>query len=163
MQKIITKRPNGTIRVKFINTLPEKTDQTQKKMCDVNEITSKYIKANGKHRFESWMRSNPNAGTYTDIVQANSLMEAFEIVKTATDMFNALPSAAREKFKNDPLVLEQWLADPKNNDEAVALGLRNAPPSKSEEGLSPERTPSSVRGKSKKSAAGTPPAAETEE
>lgn len=152
MEKIITKRKNGSVRIQYRNIQPSKTDNSQAKACDVNEITNRYIKANGKRRFENYMHQQ-HSGTYSDIIQATSLMEAFEIVQTAQEMFDHLPATARDKFKNDPLHLEQWLQDPANAEEAISMGLMKAP----------EPTPEPSKGKSKKSAAGTPPAAEPNE
>lgn len=41
--------------------------------------------------------------------------------------FEALPSDVRTKFKNDPANVIEFMADPKNDEEAVKLGLKPKP------------------------------------
>ena len=52
---------------------------------------------------------------------------ALDRVKAAQEHFDALPSAVRDKFRNDPYALIDYLSNPQNHDEAVKLGLIKAP------------------------------------
>ena len=51
-------------------------------------------------------------------------------VLSAEAAFGRLPAATRSRMDNDPAKLLAFLADPKNKDEAVKLGLVH-PPAKS--------------------------------
>lgn len=52
---------------------------------------------------------------------------ALDRVKAAQEHFDALPSAVRDRFRNDPYALLDYLSNPQNHDEAVKLGLISKP------------------------------------
>lgn len=60
---------------------------------------------------------------FGDATKATSFMEATLLVQEASNAFVSLPSAVRERFKNDPGKLLEFLGDEKNYDEALSLGL----------------------------------------
>jgi len=69
----------------------------------------------------SVMRSSPPMyGDFTDLPDFRS---ALLMVNKANAMFMALDARVRERFANDPARLLDFLADDKNRDEAVKLGL----------------------------------------
>ncbi|AZL82882.1 internal scaffolding protein [Apis mellifera associated microvirus 26] len=123
-KKIITKRPNGSVRVVTSNTEPSKTDPSWAKDTDVNLIIQKWSKTG----------TNPHPsrtqGVYADISEITDLMGAQEVVQKAADMFGALPALVRDRFRNDPVEMVTFLNDPRNHEEAVKLGIleKKSPP-----------------------------------
>lgn len=63
---------------------------------------------------------------FGDASKASDLFSATLLVQEASTAFQSLPSAVRERFKNDPVKLLDFLGDEKNLDEAVKLGLCEA-------------------------------------
>ena len=53
--------------------------------------------------------------------------QAQETVIRAAEAFASLPSRVRKRFNNDPAELLEFLADEKNREEAVYLGLIEKP------------------------------------
>lgn len=100
-----------------INSLPSRTNQSFKDDCDVNLILSRYMKT-GLSPFE-----NAGKGSYADVSEVPDLLEAHLQIQNAKKAFDQLPSLIRKKLQNNPLMLEQYLADPANHEEAIELGL----------------------------------------
>lgn len=117
----VTTRPDGSIDVSESDFGPSMADQSFAEESDVNYIMRRMLNTG-----QAPVSRGP--GVFADITEISDLMGAFEIVRTAEKMFQDLPSAVRNKFSNNPLVLEEWLANPANRDEAVELGLMKAPP-----------------------------------
>lgn len=116
--KIIIRRPNGTLRViTHLQKEDEKTNQSFKTECDINQIIKKY-KTTGQIT-----HLNSKTGRYMDVTNAPDLKEALQTAIHAADAFNSLPATLRKRFSNDPQEFLQFLDDPKNADEAVQLGL----------------------------------------
>lgn len=67
----------------------------------------------------------PEYRDYDDVMDYHSAMNA---VRAAEENFMQLPAEMRYRFHNDPQNLLKFLADEGNRDEAVRLGLVNAPP-----------------------------------
>jgi len=67
---------------------------------------------------------NPEYGDFTGISDYHTALNA---VVAAQDSFNSLPASVRSRFENDPGRLIDFLSDPSNSDEAVALGLVSKP------------------------------------
>jgi len=63
---------------------------------------------------------SPRYGDFSGITDYHSALNA---VIAAEDGFMALPADLRAKFNNDPELLINFLDDPKNKDQAIALGL----------------------------------------
>lgn len=106
------------------NTMPSKTQAHHAEACDLNRIMRDY----GVTR-QLPIAAYP-AGLYGDDDMEMSLSDAYQNVRIADEYFSALPSQLRSKFNHSPMALWQWVNDPANADEAVALGLlkRDAPP-----------------------------------
>lgn len=116
--KIIEKRANGTTRVYTKNDEPSLTDQSWAKDCDVNNIIAKYIKTGqishlAKHQ-----------GQYADVSAIPDLQSALDQVTKAQQAFDDLPSNLRKRFGNSPVEMVNFLSDPKNDQEAISLGLK---------------------------------------
>lgn len=110
-------RKNGTKRVTTFNHEPSMTDQQFAEDCDVNNIIDRFMKTGQINHLSS------QQGVYADVSEIPDLQGATIIVQEANNLFNELPSDIREKFKNNPIEMMEWLSEPKNTEEAVKLGL----------------------------------------
>lgn len=116
--KNISYRSNGSRIVSTINNLPSRTDQQFKADCDVNHIVTKFKKT-GQISHLAKMQ-----GQYLDVSEIKDLDVALQQVKTAQSAFDSLPAEIRQRFRNDPREYVKFLADPKNDEEAITLGLK---------------------------------------
>lgn len=117
-----TKRKNGSIKITTVNTMPSMTDASFADDADVNKVVARFMQKGDQSVF---YRQN---GVYMDLTyQPKDLAEATEQLRLADEAFLALPSATRERFKNDPLQMIEFLNDSKNRDEAIKLGMIDAP------------------------------------
>lgn len=97
------------------------TKQSFKESSDINNIMSKYLRTGV---IDS---TNRAVATYGDI-PAIDFRQAMEVVVLAEAAFAELPSGARARFDNDPAKFLEFAENPDNLDEAVRLGLTDAPP-----------------------------------
>lgn len=119
-------------RVQFDCTESE-TNQSMTKQSfleesDVNNIVKKYA-SNPDQLYLDQLRAE---GLYGDFSSAPSYQDALNLVIKAEEQFSALPASIRDRFKNDPTKLLEFVSDEKNYDEAQKLGLlkeKVAPPS----------------------------------
>jgi len=115
-------RPDGSLRIQTYFEKPTKMQQNQVPSSDINSIMAKYHKAGGT------LRSLPDpVGLYADLTSVSDLQHSMNTVLDAQRAFDALPSALRARFQNDPIQLVSFLEDPKNKPEAITLGLINKP------------------------------------
>jgi len=117
-KKIISVRPNGTKRVQTVNDLPSRTQKQYKDQVNINKIMQKY-KATGTI---THIR-NAAQGVYMDLTQIGDYAESLMQIQRANEAFEQIPAELRIKFQNDPSKLISYLADSKNHEEAVKLGL----------------------------------------
>lgn len=82
----------------------------------------------------------PSYGDFSQVVDFRTAQEA---LRRAKDSFMMLPAALRERFRNDPQELLEFVSDEKNRDEAVRLGLVPAPVVKVEPSSAPATPPAS--------------------
>jgi len=71
---------------------------------------------------------NTFRGSYGDFTSVQDYQLSLNQVMAAQESFEALPSHIRARFQNNPGALLAFLEDPTNQEEAVKLGLVNAPP-----------------------------------
>ena len=64
---------------------------------------------------------------FGDFSNVPDYAQAFDIVQRSKELFSQLPSAVRDRFANSPENLLAFLQDDKNRDEAISLGLIDAP------------------------------------
>lgn len=108
---------------------PGQTVQSAKDECDINSIMARYAKTGFLvDPLKQPTRGNPTFGDFTAVPD---FYQAQQMLADATEAFESLPSAVRKRFSNDPGELIAFLADEKNQAEAVKLGL--AVPSKPKE------------------------------
>lgn len=106
-----------------IHMVPGETSPTQqsaKDECDINLIV-----ASAKRGADISALANPRTPMYGDFTNLPSYRESLEMVTKAREMFMTLDAFVRERFANDPARLLDFLADDKNRDEAIKLGLVN--------------------------------------
>jgi phage internal scaffolding protein len=70
---------------------------------------------------------------FADVSNAIPYREALDIVLSAEEQFNQIPASIREKFRNNPQEMINFLQNPSNDEEAIKLGLKQ--PRKPVEGL----------------------------
>lgn len=104
-------------------TFPEKTmtKQAFKDECDINNIMSKYQKTGLIEHVQNVQ------GSYGDFTSVQDYQLSLNQVIAAQEAFDQLPAKIRERFANDPSHLMSFLGDEKNRDEAIRLGLLEAP------------------------------------
>lgn len=114
---------------------PGVTKQSFKEDCDINVIMERYV--------PSEVGSVPPM--FGDFTEAPDFMAAQAILLDAQEKFGALPSKVRERFANDPARFLEFVNDPANSDEAIALGLATKRPEvKKEEPPAPPPVPPKV-------------------
>lgn len=114
-------RKNGSLRVFTLNNEISKTDQTAKKECDVNHIVKKFNTTG----MVTHLREG--RGSYLDLSEVGDLSNSLNVVASAQQKFDQLPSELRKRFGNSPVQLVEFLSNPENDAEAVKLGLKVIP------------------------------------
>lgn len=107
------------LKVRTLNEKPSKTQQQFKEEVDINKMVEKARRGIAP-------TSSGRKGVYSgDEIIGDGLdyQAAMNRVLEARDKFMELPAKVRLKFQNDPAQLEAFLADVKNRDEAIELGL----------------------------------------
>lgn len=117
----MTKRKRSVPRFLTVVEGKSMTKQAFKGECDINKIVAKAT-------MTGFVESvNPNSSMYADVSEIPDYQQALNVVNYASKHFQALPAEVRKKFENDPRQLLDYMADPKNRDEAVKLGLLPKP------------------------------------
>lgn len=106
-------------RVKFATVGASRTKQAMKQECDINFIVDRY------RRTGVLQHVKESPGSYGDF-EAMEYQEALNTVMKAQSDFNALPSAVRNRFANEPALFLEFIRDPANIEEAQKLGLLRA-------------------------------------
>lgn len=101
---------------------PNPAVQSAKDDCDINVIMKRALAGAD---ISGYIKNNQ--GVYGDFTQFPDLREAMLMSIKAREMFMALDPYLRKRFDNDPALLVEFCEDRKNYDEAVKLGLINAP------------------------------------
>lgn len=97
------------------------TKQEFKEECDINVLMKRYQKTG---LFPQHPNQQPR---YVSNIGMPDYQEALSIVMTAKEEFAGLNSELRKRFDNDPRLFLEFVNDPKNAEELVKLGLREAP------------------------------------
>lgn len=118
MKKEILIRKNGSKKVGTVNDQPSKTDQQWKLDCDANNIINRARKTGQGPLFAK------AGGQYADVSQVQDLHTSMVMVQKAKDAFMAIHPKIRKRFNNDMREYVAFINDPKNDDEAIALGLK---------------------------------------
>lgn len=127
---------------------PSKTKQSERDLVDINSIVAKYLKTGE-------MPGMKGLPTYGDVSAAPTLHESLNLVRDTEAAFATLPARVREAVGNDPEQLLALVSDPERIDEAIELGLVEAPPP---EPVAPAPTPAPEGGDTPPITEGNPPA-----
>lgn len=109
-------------------SLPSMTKQEFQAECDINNVVKQFK----PHHMAQMLAANLQSGAYTDLPDSYDYQDALHLVKDAEARFLTVPAKVREKFGQDPMNFLAFLQDPKNLDEARALGLAKPAPKAAE-------------------------------
>lgn len=112
-----TKRGRRVI-VSSHNHDPSMTDDQYVQESDANYIMDQFAKGHAITHLTS------KQGLYIDAASIPDFPEAMRQVGLGKSAFESLPSELREKFHHKPELFIQYLQDPKNDEEAISLGLK---------------------------------------
>jgi len=117
-------RADGSVQVITENGSQTRTDQSFKDSQNVNSIMRRYSQLG--YRYENL--PEVAKGTYGDFTKVKDYKSAMETSIKVQDAFMQLPSEVRKRFYNDPQKLNEFMADPKNRQEAEKIGLLKPTP-----------------------------------
>lgn len=95
---------------------PSMTKQEFKDECDLNTLMAKYV-------ITGTLPASVSVAKYGDFAGVGDFHECQNVLLVAKAQFDALPSKVRDRFRNDVPSFLDFVQDPKNLDEARALGL----------------------------------------
>ena len=107
-----------------MNDEPSMTIQSAADETDINVMIARYQKTGSFHGSTNMPTVRPEFGDFVDVPEYQNAMN---ILIQAQDQFAALPAQIRDRFGNSPENYLAFLADSSNKEEAVKLGLVNAP------------------------------------
>lgn len=107
---------------------PSKTKQSMLAECDVNRIIKQFSTTGQINHISA----KAAMGAYMDLPGELDFQFALNTVIEGERAFATLPAKVRDRFANSPAAFLEFLGDPKNKDEAIALGLIKRPPPKQE-------------------------------
>lgn len=105
--------------------------------CDINNIVAKY------KRGETISHVTKARERYGNFDQFAGLADAYEPVLQANSAFESLPAELRNKFGNSPKSFLEFIDNPDNFKECVALGIYDAPPKEEPVVTPPPASPAS--------------------
>lgn len=100
-----------------------RTKQAFKAECDINTIMKRFERDGLLTHVAKF------DGQYGDFTGAPEYHDAWNKILAADSMFLSLPAALRARFENDPGVFLEFVGNPANKQEMVALGLAKGPAS----------------------------------
>lgn len=103
-------------RVQLSFTGNGRTKQSHRDECDINQILIRYQKTG------TVTHANNYEAQYGDVTSID-LHEAMNIITQSEQMFEALPSSLRTKFKNNAGEFLDFVQNPDNQAELVTMGL----------------------------------------
>ena len=115
---------NRPPRRQFKNDEPSMTIQSAADETDINVMIARYQKTGSFHGSTNMPTARPEFG---DFIEVPDYQNAMNILLKAQDQFAALPANIRDRFANSPEKYLAFLSDSANKDEAIKLGLVNAP------------------------------------
>ncbi len=122
--------PYARVQLKFPKG-EGRTKQSFADQCEINNIMARHQKGIANTHI------NQHQAQY-GFATSHDFSESLRIVKTAQDMFDALPSNIRTRCGNDPGQFLAFVQDPENKAEMQKLGL--IPENKTPEKASDDKT-----------------------
>lgn len=110
-------------KLDFVDS-PSMTKQSFRKEADINFIVAKARKTGFLVDPMVPLTRKPMFGDFSNC--GDYLSVQTRIAQFHAD-FDSLPSVVRDRFKNDPSQVLEFLANPANDAEAIELGLKVAP------------------------------------
>jgi len=101
-----------------------RTVQSHRESCDIPSIVAKYRRTGQLPSIRANVQQLAQYGDFTDVP---TFQDAQDRIIAAHAAFDSLPAKIRDRFKNDPVALLTFLADPANRSEAISLGLISEP------------------------------------
>lgn len=99
---------------------PSVTQQSHADDSDINVLVRRF-------GLTGEMPSPRAIAEYGDFSQVTDFQTAMQALRASQEAFDALPADLRDRFRNDPARLIEFIGEDANYDEAVRLGL--VPPS----------------------------------
>ncbi len=127
-----------------------KTKQSMRDECDINNIMAKY-QTSGLLDFVN--KRQPQYGDVTGV----DFTKSMQTVAHATEMFMEIPSSVRKEFNNNPSEFFEFVNNPDNRDQAVAMGIFKEPLDRRTPVPREERTRASDKPEAPTPATPTPP------
>lgn len=121
MEIIVSKRENGSRRVRILIDGDSKVEQSHAARVDINMILKRC-------RRTGLFPQRTGVPSYGDFTGAVDFQECLTRIDKANRDFDDLPSEIRSRFDNDPGKLLDFLADADNLAEAREIGLVPKPP-----------------------------------
>jgi len=127
---------------------PSVTQQSFKELCDINNVVARYRDLGG-------IPVPALPPRYLDLSTAPAdYQSALNTVIAVRGHFDALPARVRQRFSGDPVAFLEFVGNPENRPELVAMGLApqiegnpTPPPTNSSpEGKQPGKAPLSEAG-----------------
>lgn len=100
------------------------TQQHLHDATDVNKILARHDRDN----VLQIIATNEARAVYGDFTQINEFQEAANLIRSATEAFEALPATLRRRFGNDPGVYMEFCSNPENLPEMRRLGIAEPAP-----------------------------------
>lgn len=101
-------------------THPESmTKQSFVQECDLNNILRQFK----PHELKEIMARNVAHGVFENLPDQVDYQEALNLVMEGSKAFATLDSGLRARFENDPAQFMEFMSDPRNQQEAINLGL----------------------------------------
>lgn len=97
------------------------TKQSFKKECDINHLLNRYQKTGLIDHV------NKYKGQYADLSNPVDYQTALNVVISAQNAFDSLPSSVRKRFGNDPRSFVEFVSDPENKEALYDMGLAERP------------------------------------
>lgn len=122
MQKIVTRRPNGRLRVQQdFQFCPTMTEQHSAQMTDLNYLIEKYR----PDELAQYIQAKNNMRREIighDFSKEPTLQEAKNVVYELRQNFEKLPDEIKNSFRNHVEFLK-FIDNPQNQDKMIKLGL----------------------------------------
>lgn len=105
-----------------VDTGPGSTRQSMRDEVDINKIVGRFMKTGQLSHLER------RSKLFADVSDIGDYRECLERVQTVKDaFFKEVPAKIRERFGHNPALFLDFIADPRNAEEMVTMGLRKKP------------------------------------
>lgn len=95
--------------------------QSSKEEADINVLVKRF-------GLTGQLPQGVIAPTFGDFGEVFDFHSAMNVIAQANEAFDAMPAEVRYRFQNDPGRFLEFVQDANNREEAIRLGIANAPP-----------------------------------